>query len=81
MRQTAYVKGDGIFDTLLEGIKTVASTKALQDSLSEGVKAASKSAGSKLGSKLVKKKSSKIRRSLMIYLKKFIGNHCLRSRI
>ena len=61
MRETAYVKGygyvtgDGIFDTVLEGIKTVASTKTFQDSLSEGVKAASKSAGDKLGSKLVEK--------------------------
>ena len=53
MRETTYIKGygyvtgDGIFDTIVEGIKTLASNKTVQDGLKEDFKAASKSAGDK----------------------------------
>ena len=44
MRQTTYVKGygyvtgDGIFDTIVEGIKTVASNKLYKMELRRGLK-------------------------------------------
>ena len=75
MRETAYVKaygyvtGDGIFDTILEGIKTVASNKTKQDGVKEGFKAASKSVGDKLGFKIVEKAFEKKQKKPMMYLK------------
>ena len=61
-RRTEYVKGygyvttgDGLTDTIIEGIKTIVNSKTARDSLSEAVKAASKSAGDKLGSRIVEK--------------------------
>ena len=62
MRRTKYIKGygyvtfgNGLSETLIEGIKTFVGSKTARDSLSEAVKAASKSAGDKLGTKLVEK--------------------------
>ena len=79
MRQTTYVKGygyvtgDGIFDTIVEGIKTVASSKTVQDGVKEGFKAASKSAGDKLGSKIVEKAFEKKQKKPDDILKEIYG--------
>ena len=82
-RQTEYVKGygyvtvtgDGLTDTIIEGIKTIVGSKTARDSLSEAVKAASKSAGDKLGTKIVEKAfKSKDKPKAKVSLKDIYGD-------
>ena len=61
-RKTEYIKGygyvttgDGLFDTVIGGIKDLVTSKAVRDAGSEALKAAAKSGGDKLGSKVVER--------------------------
>lgn len=62
-RNTKYVRGygyvtqsgDGLFDTVIDGLKTIATSKAVIDAGSEALKAGAKSAGDKLGAKIVER--------------------------
>ena len=62
-RHTEYIRGygwttttgDGILDTITEGIKTLVTSKAVRDAGSEALKAAAKSGGDKLGTKIVER--------------------------
>ena len=61
-RKTEYIKrygyvttGDGLFDTVIGGIKDLVTSEAVGDAGSEVLKAAAKSCGDKLGSKVVER--------------------------
>ena len=63
VRGYGYVTGDGILDTITEGIKTLVTSKAVRDAGSEALKAAAKSGGDKLGTKIVERAFKEKRQS------------------
>ena len=50
-----YVTGDGILDSVVQGLKTLVASKAVGDAASEALKAGAKSAGDKLGTKIIER--------------------------